>query len=69
MDEITTTDNEAWMKLFDQLNKDRMRFLRQELTLKGKKAIIKSAECVFFLGKLKIQLTEKGIKFGESNGV
>jgi hypothetical protein len=56
-------EDKSWVKLFEQLEKDKKRLLITEMTLGGKKKRFVKDELVFFLGNLRCILTMDGWKF------
>lgn len=60
---IKTTADSGWVKVFEQLFRDRDRFLNWEMNIKGKKRLFHKDEIVFFLGNMRCVLTEEGWSF------
>lgn len=63
MEKETISPVAGWMRVFDQLEADKHKLLRQELTISGKKMVFEKEEMVFFLGNIRCILTNKGWKF------
>jgi hypothetical protein len=54
-------------RIFEQLEKDRIKILRQEFSIGGQKRVFEKEECVFFVGDMRAILTKKGFRFEVHN--
>lgn len=55
--------NNSWISVFEQLEKDKERLLRQTLTINGKKRVFEKEKFVIYLGDIRCELNDKGWKF------
>ena len=60
---METKELSGWIPVFEQLERDKERFLRYEMTIGGKKKVFTKDEVVFFLGDVRCSLTMDGWKF------